>query len=79
MPGLEGAAPRLGIVGRDLLDGRDTLELFLDIVDFAEERLEEARAKVRQIVNGSITVVENWRQLADGRIEFTMRRLPTAD
>lgn len=23
--------------------------------------------------------VESWRELADGRIEFTMRRLPTAD
>jgi hypothetical protein len=46
--------------------------------------LEEARAKVRQIVEdlpteGLMTVVENWRQLADGQIEFTMRRLPTAD
>jgi hypothetical protein len=25
------------------------------------------------------TQVESWRELADGRIEFTMRRLPTAD
>jgi hypothetical protein len=46
--------------------------------------LEEARATVRQIVEdlpteGLMTVVENWRQLADGQIEFTMRRLPTAD
>jgi hypothetical protein len=24
-------------------------------------------------------VVENWRQLADGRIEFTMRHLATSD
>ena len=23
--------------------------------------------------------IESWRELADGRIEFTMRRLPTAD
>jgi hypothetical protein len=26
-----------------------------------------------------MTMVESWRELADGRIEFTMRRLPTAD
>jgi len=26
-----------------------------------------------------MTKVESWRQLQDGRIEFTMRRLPTAD
>jgi hypothetical protein len=46
--------------------------------------LEEARAKARQILDafpaeGYMTIVENWRQLADGQIEFTMRRLPTAD
>ena len=26
-----------------------------------------------------LTEVESWRVLEDGRIEFTMRRLPTAD
>lgn len=26
-----------------------------------------------------MTEVESWRELADGQIEFTMRRLPTAD
>ncbi len=26
-----------------------------------------------------MTVVENWHQLPDGQIEFTMRRLATAD
>jgi len=46
--------------------------------------LDEARAKARQILDaypagGYMTVVENWRQLADGQIEFTMRQLPTAD
>jgi len=46
--------------------------------------LEQARAKARDILNeypagGYMTVVENWRQLPDGQIEFTMRRLPTAD
>ena len=46
--------------------------------------LHAARLKARQILNeypqsGYTTVVECWRQLPDGRIEFTMRRLPTAN
>jgi hypothetical protein len=46
--------------------------------------VEEARAKAREIlkrfpVGGYSTIVEHWRALDDGRIEFTMRRLPTAD
>ena len=43
-----------------------------------------ARLKARQILNeyptgGYVTILENWRQLPDGQIEFTIRRLPTAD
>lgn len=43
-----------------------------------------ARAKAREIlqrypVGGYATVVEGWKQLEDGQIQFTMRRLPTAD
>jgi hypothetical protein len=46
--------------------------------------LHAARLKARQILNeypqsGYTTVVECWRQLPDGQIEFTMRRLPTAN
>ena len=46
--------------------------------------VEVARAKAREILNqfpqgGYSTVVEQWRQLPDGQIEFTMRRLRTAD
>ena len=46
--------------------------------------LHAARLKARQILNeypegGYMTVVEDWRQLPDRQIEFTMRRLPTAD
>jgi hypothetical protein len=46
--------------------------------------LDAARLKVREILDqlphaGYATVVENWRQLADGRIEFTMRHLATSD
>lgn len=50
---------------------------------FTLER-EAAREKARQILQrfpkaAYMTEVESWRELADGRIEFTMRRLPTAD
>jgi hypothetical protein len=46
--------------------------------------VEEARAKAREFLReypagGYMTIVENWRQLSDGTIQFTMRRLPTAD
>jgi hypothetical protein len=46
--------------------------------------LHAARLKARQILNehpqsGYVTVVERWRQLSGGQIEFTMRRLPTAN
>jgi hypothetical protein len=45
--------------------------------------IEAARLKAREILGqsprgGYMTVVENWRQLPDGRIEFTLRHLPTA-
>lgn len=43
-----------------------------------------ARAKAPEILlrysaGGYSTTVEFWRKLDDGQIEFTMRRLPTAD
>lgn len=43
-----------------------------------------ARQKAREILDrypqgGYMAVVENWRQLSDGRIEFTLRHLPAAD
>ena len=43
-----------------------------------------ARTKAREIISqcpqgGYMTVVEQWRQLPDGQIEFTMRRLRSAD
>jgi hypothetical protein len=46
--------------------------------------IEAARVKAREILDrfpqsGYMAVVENWRQLPDGRIEFTMRHLPSAD
>jgi len=46
--------------------------------------IDEARRKAREILNqlpqGHFTpIVENWRQLPNGQIEFTMRHLRTAD
>ena len=42
--------------------------------------LEEARTKARNIISGAsetrfVPVIENWRQLSDGRIEFSVRAL----
>jgi hypothetical protein len=50
---------------------------------FALPRL-EAREKAREMFRrfpkpAYMTEIESWRELPDGRIEFTMRRLPTAD
>ena len=45
---------------------------------------EEARAKARDYLTrypkaGYMSAVESWRERPDGAIEFTMRRLPSAD
>jgi hypothetical protein len=45
---------------------------------------DEARAKARDYLTrypkaGYMSAVESWRELPDGAIEFTMRRLPSAD
>jgi hypothetical protein len=44
----------------------------------------DARIKVREILNqtaqgGYLAIVESWRQLPDGQIEFTTRRVAVAD
>jgi hypothetical protein len=45
--------------------------------------LNAARLKARKLLDdpagGYITIVESWRQLPDGQIEFVMRRLPTPE
>ena len=46
--------------------------------------VEAARVEARKIIDqlpqrGYLTIVEQWRQLPDGQIEFTMRRQRTAD
>jgi len=43
-----------------------------------------ARAKAREMFDrypkaAYMTAIESWRELPDGGIEFTMRRLPSAD
>jgi hypothetical protein len=45
---------------------------------------EAARAKARELLSrypkaAYMTEIENWRELPDDVVEFTMRRLPTAD
>jgi hypothetical protein len=45
---------------------------------------ESAREKARELFRrfpkaAYMTEIESWRELPDGRIEFTMRRLPSAD
>jgi hypothetical protein len=44
----------------------------------------DARAEARRFFDrfpsaAYMTAVESWRELDDGRIEFTMKRLPSAD
>ena len=46
--------------------------------------IDAARLKAREVLcqfpqGGYLPIVENWRQLPDGQIEFTIRHLPTAD
>jgi hypothetical protein len=69
-----------------LVRPRDAADLMSDAKQTEIIRLpiSAARLKAREILNqgpraGYMAVVENWRQLPDGQIEFTTRRLPTAD
>ena len=46
--------------------------------------LDAARCKAREIIGrssqtGFTSVVQNWRQLPDGRTEFAIRHFPAAD
>jgi hypothetical protein len=54
--------------------GLETFRLPLDV----------ARRKAREVINhptrnGLTSVVQNWKQLPDGQIEFVIRRFATAD
>jgi hypothetical protein len=45
-----------------------------------EAAREKARALFRRYPRAAyMTEIESWQELSDGRITFTMRRLPTAD
>jgi hypothetical protein len=46
--------------------------------------VDAARCKAREIIDqfpqkGFISIIENWRQLHDGRIELAIRHLPAGD
>ena len=63
---------------RDLADrmsGTQQPETFRLPIDAARLRAREILDQLPQ--TGYMAVVENWRQLPDGRIEFTKRHLPT--
>jgi hypothetical protein len=65
---------------RDLADQMShthKIEIFTLSVD-------AARCKAREIIgqsprSGLLPVIEEWRQLPDGQIEFAIRHFPTAD
>jgi hypothetical protein len=61
---------------REIIDGfvRNTFVLE------RQSAREQARAMLDRFPKAAyMTEVESWRELPDGKIEFTMRRLPTAD
>jgi hypothetical protein len=61
----------------DRMDGIQQPEIFTLPIDAARRKAREILDQIPQA--GYMTVVENWRQLPDGQIEFTMRHLPAAD
>jgi hypothetical protein len=74
-------------VARGLANARDRRKLgrtdAFRRVSFTLPR-EEARAKAREMFarfpkSAYMTEIESWRELPGDQIEFTMRRLPTAD
>ena len=61
----------------DQMAGAEQPEIFTLPVD-------AARSKVREIIGqfpqgGTMSVVEHWRQLPDGQIEFAIRTVPTSE
>lgn len=62
---------------RDLADRMSEVEVFTLPLD-------AARCKAREIIDqsprlGFTSVVQNWRQLSDGQIEFAIRYIPAAE
>ncbi len=77
-----GLARRLAERGRSRASERTSASLWRRET-FTLPRL-EARAKAREWFDlypkaAYMTEIEFWRELADGQIEFTIRRLPSAD
>ena len=75
-------AQRLAEKSRSTSSGRTSPSLWRRET-FTLPRL-EARAKAREWFDlypkaAYMTEIEFWRELADGQIEFTIRRLPSAD
>jgi hypothetical protein len=73
---------------KDLADRSSDLRKLMDddglVRDTFTLPLNAARLKARRILDeyptrGFITILESWRQLPDGQIEFTMRRFSTPD
>jgi len=70
----------------DLAERMSNRDEPVDIIMRTTFRLpvEAARVKAREILSevpqgGYMSIVEQWRQLPDGQIELTMRRLRAAD
>jgi hypothetical protein len=68
---------------RDLADGMSKMSNATARTTFTLP-VAEARVKAREVINrvsgdGSIPVVENWRQRSDGKIEFKVRDFRTSD
>jgi hypothetical protein len=56
----------------------------VDLYEIFKLPVEAARAKAREIISqapksGQLTIVDRWRQLPDGRIELTTRRMQAGD
>jgi hypothetical protein len=56
----------------------------VDLYEIFKLPVEAARAKAREIISqapksGQLTVVDRWRQLPDGWIELTTRRMQAGD
>jgi hypothetical protein len=67
-----------------LIRPRDLADRVADGQQLITLPLEAARRKAREIIDrsphsGLAAVIEKWRQLPDGRIEFAIRHFPAED
>jgi hypothetical protein len=75
---IELRGPNMLVRPRDLADRMRQPKIFTLPIEAARRKAREILGQPCQHV-GYMTVVEKWRQLPDGQIEFTMRDLPRAD